>query len=172
MSGDLGLYGERLAVALGFVTLTLFVGMALTCRSFVSLTKSLGIGRFTTSRAYQSFFKLHSFFWYGFFLVLFLHMLTGLMHTELPRAGDPDAGIHLVILIFAASVFVSVGLTFANCRTFAGILGVFRGETLFTGGYRTFYRFHAYFWIVLLVSLIGHLTASYIHVGFWPSVLK
>jgi hypothetical protein len=172
ITGDLGLYGERLTVALGFVTLALFVGMGLTCRSFVSLSNKVGLGWLTGSKLYRATSRYHSFFWYGFFVVLFLHMLTGFMHTEIPQAGDPDAGIHLLILIFAGVVFFSVGLTFSNCRTCAGILGVFRGEGLFKGAYGRLYRFHPYFWILLLIGLIGHLTVSYIHVGFWPSVIE
>ena len=78
MTGDLGLYGERLAVALGFVALgfaalVLFVGMSLTCRTFTSVAGKLKLTGFTKSRFYQPLYKLHGFFWYGFFLVLILH---------------------------------------------------------------------------------------------------
>jgi hypothetical protein len=172
ISGDLGLYGERLAVALGFLTLILFVGIGLTCRSFVSLTNRLKIGGLTKTKPYQGLFRFHSFFWYGLGVVLFLHIIAGVMHTSLPQSGDPDAFIHTVILIFAGSVLISVVLTFSNCRTFMGFLRVFRGEDLFTGAYKPFYRVHSYFWILLLLALIGHLTASYFHVGFWPTILE
>jgi hypothetical protein len=171
-SGDLGLYGERLAVVLGFVTLALFIAMGLTCRSFVSLAGKLKLAGFTRSKFYQSFFKYHSFFWYGFFVILFLHVITGFMHTEFPKAGDPDAVIHLTILVFAGSVLVGVGLTFSNCRTFANLLKVFKGNELLSGKYGFYYRVHAYFWIILLLALAGHLAASYAHIGFWPTVLK
>lgn len=172
ISGDLGLYGERLAVVLGFATLMLFIGIGITCRSFSSLAARFKIGMLTTTRAYQQLFRLHAAFWYGFGLMLFLHLITGFMHTEFPHPGDPDAPIHTVILVFAGSVLISVSLTFSNCRTFAAFLKVFRGEDLFSGAYKLFYRFHSYFWILLLLALIGHLIASYIHVGFWPTVIE
>ena len=172
ITGDLGLFGERLAVALGFVTLVLFIGTGLTCRSFVPLADRLNITWFTGSRPYKAIFRYHSFFWYGFFVVLFLHMLIGFMHTEFPQAGDPDAVQHLWILVFAVSLFISVGLTFSNCRTFMGFLRIFKGDSLLAGFYGRFYRLHSYVWVLLLVALVGHLIASYIHIGFWPTEIE
>jgi len=172
ITGDLGLYGERLAVVLGFVTLALFAGMALTCRSCVSFFGKIGLGRLTQWRPYQVLFRFHALFWYGFFVVLFLHALIGFMHTEFPQAGDPDAPLHAWILIFAGSLLIFIGLTFLNCRVFMGFLRIFRGDDVLKGFYGPFYRFHSYFWILLLVVLVGHLTASYIHIGVWPTVIE
>jgi hypothetical protein len=172
ISGDLGLYGERLAVVLGFATLTLFLSMGLTCRTFSSLATRFGVGRIIRSKPYQAMFKLHSFFWYGVAILLFLHMITGIMHTEIPRSGDPSAPLHWAILIFAVGLLVSIGLTFSNCRSFAAILRIFRGDKVFAGAYRPFFGFHSYFWILLLLALAGHLAASYVHIGFWPTVIE
>ena len=172
ITGDLGLYGERLAVVLGFITLALFTGMAVTCRSFIPFSNKIGLGSITRSKVYRSLFRFHSFFWFGFGVILFLHGLTGFMHTEIPQAGDPDAPVHLAILVFATGLFLSVGLTFSNCRAFSGMLRFFRGGDILTGIYGRFYRLHSYFWVLLLVALAGHLTASYLHIGFWPTQIE
>ena len=171
ITGDLGLYGERLAVVLGFCTLGFFIAMATTCRSFVPLAGKIGLSELTKSKAYRKYFGFHSFFWYGFFMLLILHMMTGFMHTEFPRAGDPDVGIHWAILIAAGSVLLSIGMTFSSCRSFVGIFRA-AGKNPLAGRYSGYYQMHNYIWILLLLALIGHLTASYLHIGFWPSALQ
>ena len=171
VTGDIGLYGERLAVALGFGLLAAFIGMGLTCRTFMSFATRIGLGNLIRSRPYQAMYKRHSIFWYGVEGFLVLHVLTGIMHTTLPRAGDADAGFHAIILIFAGCTVVSLGLTFTNCRAFASILRIFKGDRTFSGSYKPYYGFHAYFWILLLAALAGHLVASYLHIGLWPSAL-
>jgi hypothetical protein len=168
INGDAGLFWERLAVVLGFTNLALFIGMGITCRSFLNIARNLRITRFTSSRPYQALFKYHSFFWYGFFVVLFLHIILAILHTEIPKAGDPDAAIHWAILGFAGSVLVSTALTFSGCRTFSGILQGFRGDKLYKGFYGHYFKLHAYFWVILLAALAGHLVTAYPHIGFWP----
>jgi hypothetical protein len=171
ITGDLGLFGEREAVVLGFISLGLFLAMALSCRSFPALAARLKIGRLTESKPYRVFFRYHSFYWYGFFLVLILHIGTGLMHTSLPQAGDPDEGIHWAILIFAGSVLLSLGLVFSSCRSCVSLMSLL-GRNPLAGGYKIYYRLHSYLWVLLLLALVGHLTASYIHIGFWPTKIE
>ncbi len=172
LTGDVGLYGERLAVLLGYLTFGLFVGMGLTCRNFVSLMARFGLETVTASAPYQAVFRLHPYFWYGLVLVLPMHMFVGILHTELPVAGDPDELIHWLILIFGGSTLLSVALVFSNCRSCASVLKWFRSGNIFAGVYGRYYQFHAWFWIILLLALAGHLAASYAHVGFWPTQLE
>ena len=170
--GNVGLYGERVAVVLGFVTLGLFIAMAVTCRKFLPFASRLGMGSLTNSAPYQALFKLHSYFWYGLGLVLVLHLMAGLLHTEIPQKGDPDAAIHWAILIFALTTLTSLVLVFSNCRSFATVLKIFRGDRVLTGAYGRYYQLHSFFWVLLLVALAGHLVASYMHIGFWPTQLE
>ena len=93
------------------------------------------------------------------------------MHAEIPTANDADARLHEIILIFAGSTLVTVGLTFAGRRAFTGLARVL-GANLLSRPYKAYFKIHAYFWIPLIIALAGHLTASYIHVGIWPSVLN
>ena len=172
ITGDLGLYGERTAVVLGFASLALFVSMGLTCRSFPVLARKIRLGGLVEKRAYRTFFGYHSFFWYGFFIVLVLHLLTGIMHTSLPQAGDPDEAIHWAILIFAGSVLLSLGLVFSSCRSCVSLFTMMRGHSPLHGVYAAYYRLHSYLWLLLLLALVGHLTASYIHIGFWPTKIE
>jgi hypothetical protein len=168
--GDLGLYGERLAVVLGFCTLGFFAALGFTCRSFLPLARKLGLNGLIESKPYKKLFSFHSFFWYGFFLLLVLHMMTGIMHTELPKTGDPNASIHLAILIMAGSVLFSLGFTFSTCRSFIGIFHLV-GKDPLKGWFKSYYNVHSYIWILLLLALIGHLVASYLHIGFWPTAI-
>ncbi|APV44420.1 hypothetical protein Dform_01085 [Dehalogenimonas formicexedens] len=171
VTGDLGLFGERVAVALGFLTLTSFLAVALSCRTFVSLANRINLGAVVASRPYKVFFRYHSIYWWVFLLFLIPHVMAGIMHTSLPKRGDPDAGIHLAILIAAVGTFGSITATFANCRSFASLLKVFRADKTYTGFYGRFYAWHGYFWLILIVFLLGHLIVSYVHVGFWPTKL-
>jgi hypothetical protein len=172
ITGDVGLYGERVAVVMGFITLASFIAMGLTCRSFVAFTNRIGLGKLTSSRPYLTFYRYHSYYWWLFWFMLLLHLVTGLMHTEIPKAGDPDAAIHWAILIMAISVLITMGLVFSSCRTFVSMFKALKGRDPLEGDYQKFYRLHSYLWAALLLALLGPLIASYIHIGFWPTVIE
>jgi hypothetical protein len=167
-----GLYGEQLAVLFGFITFGLFVSMAVTCRYFPPLAERAGLGFLTRTRAYRTAFKWHSLLWFAFAWFLLIHVALGLLHTEWPDPADPDFVQHLWILIFAVVVFISVILVFSNCRSFISLRRLFGGNDVIAGLYARYYRIHSFFWILLLVSLAGHLIASYLHIGFWPTTLE
>lgn len=169
MSGDPGIYGERLAVVLGFVTLASALATLASCRSLLSLLARFGLKSPLESSWYSAFHRYHGYYWWAFVMALILHLMTALVHTTLPAADDPDAQVHWVILSFAFSSLVLVNVVLSSCRSTVSLLGLFSEKgPLSSSGYRAFYRYHSYYWLVLLLSIAGHVAGSYVHTGIWP----
>lgn len=100
---------------------------------------------------------------------LFLHFLTAIMHTSIPSASDLDGQIHWLILSLGLTSAVMVAGILASCRSLAGLLNLFREKDLLSNKkYLPFYRFHSYYWLILIVLTAGHFVSSYIHTGIWP----
>ncbi len=169
ISGNIGLYSERLAVVLGFVTLAAAVATFASCRTCLSFLARFGLKIRVEAGWYRPFYKYHGYYWWIFLFALTLHFLGAIMHTAIPRAGDPDAPIHWVVLGFALGAAVMTGAVVSSCRSTAGLLNTFTGKTPVSNRrYFSFYRYHAYYWLILILAIAGHVTGSYIHIGFWP----
>ena len=169
ISGDIGIYSERLTVALGFLTLAFAAATFASCRSCLAFLERLGIKGLTEKRWYRPFYKYHGYYWWAFFVVLALHFLTALMHTGIPSADDPDARIHWVVLAFGLGSLGMVGTALSSCRSFTGLVNIFTGKSLLGNGrYLSFYRYHSYYWLVLVMAIAGHFVTAVLHVGFWP----
>ena len=135
-----GLYGERLTVALGYITLAFTVATFATCRSCLSLLSHLGLKSPMEMRWYRPFYKYHGYYWSVFLFTLVLHLMTAMMHTAIPKAGDPDAQIHWIILSFGLSTLVFTGITLSSCRSFIGLLNLFMEKGPLTN--QAFQLFH------------------------------
>lgn len=169
ISSTAALYGERLAVALGFFTLASVIVIIVSCRSWLGLFKFLHLPNPMNTKAFQSFYKYHAYYWWLFVVAVILHLTTGVTHVALPTPGDPDALIHWIILGFGVFALVSFILVMASCRSFAGLLGFFTGKnTLAMNSYKNFYRFHSLYWWLFAIAVAGHFGASYVHIGLWP----
>jgi hypothetical protein len=169
ISGNIGLNEERLAVALGFVTLASAMATLVTCRTCLSFLERLGLKSVTESKWYRGLNKYHGYYWWAFILALVLHLMSAVMHTALPKAGDPDAAIHWVILSFALGSLVMVGAVISSCRSMVGLITLFTEKGPLSGSkYNFFYRYHAYYWLFLILLIAGHFASSYMHIGFWP----
>lgn len=168
-TGNTALYGERLAVALGFITLVSGIATFISCRSFPGLLKFLHLPDLMNIKIFQPFYKYHAYYWWVFLLALFLHFVTALVHVALPAPGDPDALIHWVILAFGIIALVSLVMVLTSCRSFANFLGFFLGKNSLTiNSYKNFYRYHSFFWWVLITTVAGHFGSSYVHIRLWP----
>jgi cytochrome b561 len=163
------LYGERLAVGLGFGTLLFSLATFTTCRSFSGLIRRVTKTNLTDFSWYRRYNSLHGYFWWFFVFIFALHLMAAVMHTAIPKAGDPDAGIHWFILSFGLAALVSTTVTLWSCRSWVSLMGMFTTNNLLQHKmYKTFYSAHAVFWLVLLAAIAGHFISAYIHVGFWP----
>ena len=168
-SGGDGLFEERSAVALGFVTLAFALATFVSCRSCLTFLGRLGIKNLTETRRYRAFYRYHGYYWSAFLITLPVHLILALVHTGLPMAGDPDAPVHWVILSFALASVVSTGVVFSSCRSLVRVFALMmKRRPLINPSYRVFYGYHAYFWAVLMLAIAGHFAAANVHIGFWP----
>ena len=170
IASGLGLYYERIAVLLGFVTLVACLAAFTSCRSFAALVSRYAHTSLLENRVYQSFYKYHGYYWWSFLIMLILHMMSSAIHTALlPRAGDPDALEHWLILGFALGTLVALFVQVTSCRSFAGLIEFFsqRSPQRFRA-YKGFYQCHAYYWWIVFVAVGGHVIASAIHTHVWP----
>jgi cytochrome b561 len=169
ISADIGIYNERLAIALGLLTLVFALAILASCRSFAFLLNRFGVKDYTNNKPYQSFYKFHSYYWWIFWLAFVLHLMTAVTHTELPAVGDPDAGIHWLILGFGAAALVSMLIVSLSCRSIIAFSNIFTEKSLLKFKiYNSFYRYHSYYWFVFILLIAGHFTSAYIHAGIWP----
>jgi hypothetical protein len=165
---DIVVYDERLSIVLGFITLIAVLAIFLSCRNFISLLGHLGIKDPTGNKAFRKFFKYHSSYWWGFGFVAILHLLAGIMHTSLVDPSDPDVYLHARVLIAGGSAFLMGLIVFTSCRTMTSLLSLTTGKNPLTGKtFRIIYRYHSYYWLVLLAVVIVHFTFSYLHTGIW-----
>ena len=167
---SIGVYDERLAVILGYITLLIILAFFSTCRSFVTMITRLGMKDPQQVKWYQLMYKYHAYYWPVFWITFILHVLTALMHTDLPQFGDPDAVQHLYILASGLLSLIALIVLGFSCRIFTGIYHLFNGKSL-TENHATgsFYNHHGMYWLVLLASIAVHLVFAYRHIGFWPS---
>ncbi len=162
-------YGERLAVALGFVTLLFALATFASCRSCLSFLSRFGLKNPVDLWWYRPFYRYHGYYWWGFLFGLLLHLMAAVMHTAIPALGDPDGLLHLIILSFGAVSPVAVGGGFSSCRWLVCVVPPFMEKgPLSSRKYQEFYRYHSWFWLILILVTAGHLIAGYVHVGFWP----
>jgi hypothetical protein len=115
-------YNERIAIILGLVTLVLALAIFASCRTFVSLLQRLGLENPSQNKFYQGFYKYHLYYWWGFGVSLLAHVMMVTLHTGLPKSGDPDAGVHWVILILGLASAVSGVVLFFSCRILPRLL--------------------------------------------------
>jgi hypothetical protein len=162
--------GERVGIALGFLALGLGVAVFASCRSFVGLLERLGIKDPAGSRGYRAFNKFHMFYWWSFGVAVLAHLMMTTFHTGLPRPGDPDAGVHLTILMLGLASGLSSATLFFSCRISQRVLApTMPGLSVSNRTYRSFFARHSYYWLVFGLFLAAHLVASYLHVGLWPA---
>lgn len=168
-SGYIGVYNERLAIVLGMITLVSALAIFASCRQFITLFTRLGWKNLVEAGAYRSFYRYHSYYWWGFWFVFVLHALTGIMHTGLNTTTDPDAYLHLYVLWSGLGAFLTVLVVFSSCRSPVNFIDLFRSKTVLTlNGYRFFYRYHSYYWLVFILLVAAHFVVGYIHTGIWP----
>jgi len=164
-----GLYGERLAVTLGFITLGLALATFASCRSCLVFLGRFGMKAPLETRGYRVFYRFHGYYWSLFVFALVLHFMTVLMHTGFPAAGDPNGPAHWLILSLGLGSLALAGTVLASCRSLVGLVKLFAEKgPLSSSAYRVFHRYHSYYWIALVLLIAGHFVSAYSHTGFWP----
>jgi hypothetical protein len=170
-SAETYLYGERLAVILGFITLTLALAVIVSCRSFVSWSTYLGFKDILKNRAYKAFYRYHSYYWWGFWFIFIFHGYMGIMHIfMIPADPDPDAYLHWYSLGFGVAAIALIGGITLSCRVLLGPLNVILGrKPLNNTTYKIYYTFHSYYWLAFLAVIAAHYASGFLHSGLWPN---
>ena len=168
-SVPLGIYNQRLAIVLGFITLASGMAVVLTCRSFFQILPRVGIKNPLKNAVYNKAYSFHAYFWWIFIMGLILHLMTALFHTGLPAAGDPDAPVHWVILGLAAGSVLLLTPVLLSCRSIATFFNFVNGKSpLNNNTYGWLFRRHGLFWWPFIVCVSAHFLVAYIHTGIWP----
>jgi hypothetical protein len=169
LSGYIGVYNERLAIILGLITLACALAIFVSCRSCFSLFNRFGLKSIIGNRAYHTFYRYHWYYWWAFLFVFVLHAITGVMHSGLSSANDPDAFLHKYILWLGLAGFVAILVVIFSCRSLVSLADMFRDKPgLTNNGYRIFYGRHAFYWILFFLLTAAHFAVGYIHAGIWP----
>ena len=160
---------ERIAIILGFITLTLALAAFASCRTFVSLLAKFGIKTLARSKTYQKFNKYHMFYWWFFGVAVLAHVLMAILHTGLPKPGDPDAWIHWIILILGFGSALSGVALFLSCRISPRLFArTIPKLSLTNKTYAAFFKYHSYYWWIFTIFVIAHFVVVYLHAGIWP----
>jgi hypothetical protein len=168
-STGVALYSERVTVVLGYLTLASAIATFITCRTGVSLLNRLGIKSIPNAGWYRPLFKLHGFYWWGLVMGMVLHLMSALMHTGIPGAGDPDGSIHRIVLATGGASLVLAGVVLSSCRSLVNLVSSFRENPLLASrGFVGFYRCHAHFWAALTLFVAVHFVSVYSHIQLWP----
>ena len=164
-----GINNERISIVLGLVTLLFILTTFASCRTCFSWLTLLGVKNLLKSKGYQTFSKYHSVYWWLFGVAIVSHVFIAIGHTGFPQIGDPDAGAHWIILIPGFVGALSSLTIFSSCRAFPRLIAPTTSRFSLTGKtYRTFFKYHAYYWLVLWALITLHFTAGYLHAGLWP----
>jgi hypothetical protein len=163
-----GIYNERVAIALGVAALISALATLGSCRSFVSVFKSLGLSSPLNNPVYRAFYQYHTFYWWALGIILLSHIVMAISHTGLPQAGDSDANVHWAILSLGLVSAVLVLTVFSSCRVYSRIKRMLMPGQPDSGRFRAFFKYHSYYWLIFLLLVVGHFVAGFIHAGIWP----
>jgi hypothetical protein len=162
-------YGERTAIVLGFAAVALALAAFASCRTFVALIKHLGVNDPSQNRVYRRFNRYHVYYWWFFGVAVLAHVLMATFHTGWPKAGDPDAGVHWMILILGTASGIASASLFGSCRISPRLLAPAVPKiSLGNEAYRSFFGYHSFYWLALILVFAGHFLAGYLHAGIWP----
>ncbi len=168
-SGITAVYNERLAIIFGFITLASGLSAFLSCRVCISWLSHLGLKNPTQIKGYSAFYKYHLYYWWAFGVSLVAHFMVATLHTGLPQAGDPDAGVHWIILGLGLFSGVSASSLFFSCRVLPRLVAMATPKKPFNNPlYRAYNKYHSYYWVILALLATAHFIVSYNHTGVWP----
>jgi cytochrome b561 len=163
-----GIYNERVAIILGVLALTCGLATLGSCRSCVSFLQHLGWHKPLNTKGYQFFYRYHTYYWWAFGILIVSHIIMAVSHTGLPEAGDPDANVHWMILFLGLASFISAFSVFSSCRIYSRLKMMAMPGRPPGNNYKSFFRYHSFYWLIFLLLVAGHFAFSFVHAGIWP----
>jgi hypothetical protein len=163
------IYNERLAVVLGLFSVLAGLSVFFSCRVCISWLTRLGMKNLTKSRGYSGFYRYHVYYWWTFGVVVVAHFMIATLHTGLPQADDPDANTHWIILGLGILSFITALVLFTSCRILPRLASMLNPQSILNNTvYKILYRYHVYYWGILILLVAAHFGVSYNHTGLWP----
>jgi hypothetical protein len=158
----LDVYIHWLILWLGILVLVSGAAVLISCRTIAAAFNLLGSDGSRWSRLYLKFYRYHSVYWIVFGLVLALHLLMTITHVGFPE--NPFLASHIVVFITAITNFILATIVLSSCRTAVRMIGFFTSKNpLESSGYKHLYKYHAYYWWLLGLSLATHIVFGMIH---------
>lgn len=162
-------HNERLAIILGLITLVLGLSVFFSCRVCISWLNRVGLKNLAKSRGYSGFYQYHLYYWWAFGISVVAHFMTATVHTGLPQADDPDANIHWIILGLGFFSFLTALVIFSSCRILPRLASMLKPQSILNNNvYKVFFRYHTYYWWLLIALAAAHFAVGYNHAGLWP----
>ena len=163
------IYDERIAIILGWVTLALALSIFFSCRIFLGFLKRRGWQKLSESRAYQKFNSFHGTYWWAFYIVLVVHLLTAFGHIGIPQAADSDSPVHWTVLLTGLVGALMIGLIYFSCRSVNSLLSFFtsKGPAQL---YPSYFKSHSVIWLMFSLMIAVHVAVAFHHAGIWPPV--
>lgn len=160
---------ERVAIALGIMTLLLILMTFTSCRVFNSWLNHIGLRSYTRNRFYLAFYRYHALYWWLLGMALLSHLMLAVIHTGLPSADDADAGLQWIVLSAGIVNFSLVLTLFSSCRISLRLIERIQPDlSLNKSGFRRFFQHHSLYWGILTLVIAGHIATGYLHAGIWP----
>jgi hypothetical protein len=81
--------------------------------------------------------------------------------------GTPqDIYLHWLIVSLGVGILLSGIAVITTCRNFAGFFHLLQGKDSFkTRLYKTYFKFHSYYWVAFFLLLVLHLLVTIPHIG-------
>jgi hypothetical protein len=167
---SIAVYNERLAMVLGILTLLSGLAVFLSCRTCIKILNKTGFKKMIAGKTFQRLLKYHTYYWWTFWLIFVLHLMSAIMHLGFNTAGDSNAYLHKYSLIFGLSALAAVIAVRFSCHGIGVVVRLFseRKPTEFKL-IGLVYKYHSYYWVVFFILIAAHYTAGFLHSGWWPT---
>lgn len=158
------IYIHWLVLLLGIGIFLSLIAIFTTCRSFASFFKLFETKNSKLSRIYKTYFSFHSAYWIIFLILLTLHLMVTITHVRLPLIGEPFYFYHQFVFYSSITNLFLVFAIFFSCRTMVGMFNFIKSRSLLNNRrYKMFHKYHIYYWLILAISITGHIVSGIIH---------
>ena len=91
------------------------------------------------------------------------------MAVHLQIAGGLGIYYERIAVTLGFATLLAIVATFVSCRSFISLIGRYAHMNLMENTlYKSFYRYHAYYWWLFLIVLVIHIMSATIHTELLP----
>ena len=160
----LDVYVHWLILSLGIGILAFTGAVLFSCRSVAGVFHLLSHNTSWRDRLYRGYFRYHAYYWATLGFIIAFHLMVTTVHVGLPSSTEIFHQAHVVVFATSITNVVLLLAVLMSCRTMNGLIVSFTSRnplasSLFAG----FYRYHALYWWLLILSIGGHVVFGMIH---------